>query len=109
MPEEALGAIAASTDRFSGGHIHSVFRDACLSQCCYDPPIPADARRLGTLVGILRRGADERTDRRRVAWGSALDITPAERWARVSPAVTAALAVATANIPGLEIVYLFLF
>jgi transitional endoplasmic reticulum ATPase len=57
-PPELLEQIALATSGFCGDEIQSVFRDACLGTYC-DPQIPADARRLGALVG-QRRVAIER-------------------------------------------------
>jgi transitional endoplasmic reticulum ATPase len=57
---ELLEIVARATEGFSGDEIRSLFRDACVGQFCEEPPIPADARRLGTLVGRIRLAVDQR-------------------------------------------------
>jgi transitional endoplasmic reticulum ATPase len=54
-----LGAIATATDQFSGDDIRSLFRDARAGELVGDRR-PADAYRLGELVGQLRRGRQQR-------------------------------------------------
>jgi transitional endoplasmic reticulum ATPase len=55
-----LDVVAAATDGFNGDEIRSLFRDALVGMKCEDPPIPADARRLGNLVGRIRAGHEDR-------------------------------------------------
>jgi transitional endoplasmic reticulum ATPase len=57
---ELLDRIAIATDRMNGDEIRSIFRDARANELVGDPPRPADARRLGELVGILRRTTQTR-------------------------------------------------
>jgi transitional endoplasmic reticulum ATPase len=57
---ELLDVVAGATEGFNGDEIRSLFRDACVGQYCESPPIPADARRLGTLVGRIRLALDQR-------------------------------------------------
>jgi transitional endoplasmic reticulum ATPase len=60
LGSELLGAIAEATRGMNGDEIRSIFRDACVGEHCEDPPLRADARRLGALVGKVRRTAQER-------------------------------------------------
>jgi transitional endoplasmic reticulum ATPase len=60
VPPELLETIAGATEGFNGDEIRSLFRDACVGQFCEEPPIPPDARRLGTLVGRIRLALDKR-------------------------------------------------
>ncbi len=67
-----LDVVAAATDGFNGDEIRSLFRDALVGMKCEDPPIPADARRLGNLVGRIRAGHEDRaaqSTKRRQATG----------------------------------------
>ncbi|MEH2368490.1 ATP-binding protein [Nostoc sp.] len=57
---ELLEVIATETEGMSGDDIRSLFRDACVSLYCEEPPRPADARRFGELVGLLRKAGVER-------------------------------------------------
>jgi transitional endoplasmic reticulum ATPase len=60
VSEELLDRIARATFRMNGDEIRSVFRDARADELVGEPKRPADARRLGELVGRLRRVAQER-------------------------------------------------
>ncbi|EIV94377.1 26S protease regulatory subunit [Frankia sp. QA3] len=55
-----LDAIADATDKMNGDEIRSIFRDARADELVGRPPRAADARRLGELVGALRRAQQER-------------------------------------------------
>jgi transitional endoplasmic reticulum ATPase len=57
---QLLDVIAAATEGFNGDEIRSLFRDACVGLYCQTPPVRADARRYGELVGQLRHGAELR-------------------------------------------------
>lgn len=57
---ELLEVIATETEGMSGDDIRSLFRDACVSLYCEEPKRPADARRFGELVGLLRKAGVER-------------------------------------------------
>jgi transitional endoplasmic reticulum ATPase len=48
-----LNLVAANTEGFNGDDIRSIFRDACVGLHCEGKPV--DARRIGFLVGQLRR------------------------------------------------------
>jgi transitional endoplasmic reticulum ATPase len=60
VSEDLLDHIARATYRMNGDEIRSVFRDARADELLSEPHQPADARRLGQLVGRLRRVAQER-------------------------------------------------
>ncbi|OAD19269.1 ATP-dependent metalloprotease FtsH [Candidatus Thiomargarita nelsonii] len=55
-----LDVIAEATNGFNGDEIRSLFRDACVGFHCETPPREIDARRLGELVGNIRRNAEKR-------------------------------------------------
>ena len=79
-----LEVVAAATDGFNGDEIRSLFRDALVGLKCQDPPIPADARRFGNLVGRIRAGHEDRaaqTTKRR----QAATVRPDERPAASGP------------------------
>ncbi len=59
VDDELLDAIAAATDRLSGDDVRSLFRDARAGEHT-GAKLPADAYRLGQLVGQLRLGKQER-------------------------------------------------
>ncbi len=69
IPDELLEVIAASTNRFNGDQIRSLFRDAYVS--VHLEKKPATARRFGQLVGRIRQ---EQQDRDAVKTGR---LTPA--------------------------------
>jgi len=54
-----LDLIAGATEGMSGDDVRSLFRDACVGMHCEDPPRPPDARRLGELVGLLRKSKQQ--------------------------------------------------
>lgn len=54
-----LDRISRATDRMNGDEIRSIFRDARADELVGEPRRPADARRLGELVGALRLGQQE--------------------------------------------------
>lgn len=60
MSDELIKLVAESTDRRSGDDIQSIFRDAYVGK--HLRKIPADARRLGELVGRLNRAAQEQRE-----------------------------------------------
>ncbi|MCP4664418.1 MAG: ATP-binding protein [bacterium] len=73
-----LDVVAAATDGLNGDEIHSLFRDALVGLKCEKPPIDADARRFGQLVGRLRHSHEQRASqaaRRR----EAMPVRPDER------------------------------
>jgi len=57
---ELIEIIATETEGMSGDDIRSLFRDACVGLYCQEPHRPADARRFGELVGLLRKAGIER-------------------------------------------------
>lgn len=91
-----LDLIAESTEGFNGDEIRSLFRDACVGRHCEDPPLAVDARRLGELVGALRKN----TERRQIATG-AHDRAPATR--RGSPASAGSPFAADADEPAIPL------
>ncbi len=65
-----LDIVAAATDGLNGDEIRSLFRDALVGMKCETPPIAADARRYGQLVGKIRHAREQRasqSSRRREA------------------------------------------
>lgn len=60
VSDALLDVLADATKGFNGDEIRSLFRDACVGLRCEDPPIPADARRLGALVGRVRSAHEQR-------------------------------------------------
>jgi transitional endoplasmic reticulum ATPase len=60
MPDELVELIAEGTDQRSGDDIQSIFRDAYVGE--HLRGIPANARRLGELVGKLNRAAQEQRE-----------------------------------------------
>jgi transitional endoplasmic reticulum ATPase len=54
-----LDRISRATDKMNGDEIRSIFRDARADELVGKPPRPADARRLGELVGALRLSQQE--------------------------------------------------
>lgn len=83
VSEELLAYIARATYRMNGDEIRSVFRDARADELVGEPRRPADARRLGELVGLLRRVAQERDLSRSAERGA----QPAAARARDRPAM----------------------
>jgi transitional endoplasmic reticulum ATPase len=70
VDDELLNAIANATQGFNGDEIRSLFREACLGMYYENPRIPADAQRLGYLVGLLRTKRDlQRGQGRRMVEG----------------------------------------
>ncbi|ONH35820.1 ATP-binding protein [Protofrankia sp. BMG5.30] len=55
-----VDAIARATEGFNGDEIRSVFRDGRADELVGDPRRPADARRLGELIGALRAARQQR-------------------------------------------------
>jgi len=60
VSEALLDEIARATDKLNGDEIRSIFRDARADQLLATPPHPNGARRLGRLLGTLRRAQQER-------------------------------------------------
>lgn len=60
VPPGLVDIVAHATEAMNGDEIRAVFRDACVGQYCQDPPVPADAYRLGFLVGQLREARQRR-------------------------------------------------
>ncbi|WIM99415.1 ATP-binding protein [Actinoplanes oblitus] len=60
VSDELLDGIARATEKMNGDEIRSIFRDARADELVGEPPVPADAYRLGTLIGLQRRAAQER-------------------------------------------------
>lgn len=58
VDNELLNVMADATQGFNGDEIRSLFREACLGMYYEKPPIPADAHRLGYLVGRMRTRRD---------------------------------------------------
>ena len=58
VDDALLDAIANASLGFNGDEIRSLFRDACVGMHCENPPIPADAKRMGYLVGHIRSQRD---------------------------------------------------
>jgi transitional endoplasmic reticulum ATPase len=78
ISEALLDVVGAATSGFNGDEIRSIFRDALVGMKCENPPIPADARRLGQLIGRLRLAGEQRASqasRRR----EAASLRPGER------------------------------
>jgi transitional endoplasmic reticulum ATPase len=84
VPAALLDAIAQATDGLNGDEIRSVFRDACVGQYCERPQIPADARRLGRLVGRIRMAHEQRSATVSSS-GSGGPAAPARAGTRVAP------------------------
>jgi transitional endoplasmic reticulum ATPase len=74
VDDDLLDAIAAATDRLSGDDIRSLFRDARAGEHV-GARVPADAYRLGELVGQLRLGKQER----QLARGTGRPVLPGPR------------------------------
>lgn len=55
--EDMLKAVAHYTDGFSGDHIQSLFRDACVAEHCQG--IAPSPERFGVLIGSLRKGTEQ--------------------------------------------------
>ncbi|MEV4515504.1 ATP-binding protein [Dactylosporangium sp. NPDC049525] len=71
VDEDLIDRIARATAQLNGDEIRSVFRDARADELVGDPPQPADARRLGELVGRLRLANQERDAEKQAAAGPA--------------------------------------
>lgn len=56
---QLLDVVARATEGFNGDEIRFLFREARVG-LMEKPPIPADAFRIGQLVGMIRRAAEER-------------------------------------------------
>jgi transitional endoplasmic reticulum ATPase len=88
-----LERIALATAGMNGDEIRSVFRDAGADALIGDPPKPVTPRRLGELVGALRRAGQERDVSRSQrgaaparAPGTAIVMTPIDTSGAATPA-----------------------
>ncbi|MEO3855563.1 ATP-binding protein [Acrocarpospora sp. B8E8] len=83
--DELFAAIARATEGMNGDEIRSIFRDARADELIGGPDARPDARRLGELIGALRRAAQQREiDQRRPTGrpaeaASYLPLTPRHR------------------------------
>lgn len=67
-----LDVVARATEGFNGDEIRFLFREARVGMM-EKPPVPADAYRIGRLVGMIRRAAEERQSASASQRRSALD------------------------------------
>ncbi|TQS46759.1 ATP-binding protein [Cryptosporangium phraense] len=96
VSKKLTGAIARATEGMNGDEIRSIFRDARADELVGDPKRPADARRLGELVGELRRGKQQRDVDRRQPLGS-----PGERRGRTTLVLPASALGSLGDLAGL--------